>query len=42
MTFEELLETDKLLNKEILKLKNISMNEKKKLIEAHNMKKFEN
>lgn len=42
MTFEELLETDKLLNKDILKLKNISMSQKKKLIEAHNMKKFEN
>ena len=39
--FEELLETDKLLNKDILKLKNISMNEKKKLIEVHSMKKFE-
>ncbi|WP_227565870.1 hypothetical protein [Acinetobacter bereziniae] len=42
MTFEELLETDKLLNKDILKLKNISMNEKKKLIEVHSLKKFEN
>lgn len=41
MTFEELLETDKLLNKDILKLKNISMNEKKKLIEVHSLKKFE-
>lgn len=41
MAFEELLETDKLLNKDILKLKNISMNEKKKLIEVHSMKKFE-
>lgn len=41
MTFEELLETDKLLNKDILKLKNISMSQKKKLIEVHSMKKFE-
>lgn len=41
MTFEELLETDKLLNKDILKLKNISMSQKKKLIVVHNMKKIE-
>ncbi|WP_327857972.1 hypothetical protein [Acinetobacter guillouiae] len=41
MTFEELLETDKLLNKDILKLKNMSMSQKKKLIEVHSMKKFE-
>jgi hypothetical protein len=37
-----LLETDKLLNKDILKLKNMSMSQKKKLIETYNMKKFEN
>lgn len=40
MTFEELLETDKLLNNDILKLKNMSMSQKKKLIEEHNMKEF--
>jgi hypothetical protein len=41
MTFEELLEKDKLLNKDILKLKNIFMSQNKKLIEVHNMKKIE-
>ena len=40
MTFEEILETDKLLNKDIMKLRNLSLNQKKKLIEIHNLKKF--
>lgn len=39
MTFEELLGTDKLLNKDIMKLRNLSLTQKKKLIEIHNLKK---
>lgn len=41
MTFEELLGTDKLLNKDIMKLRNLSLTQKKKLIEIHNLKKIE-
>lgn len=41
MTFKELLETDKLLNKDILKLKKLSFSQKKQLIEAHSSKNFE-
>lgn len=41
MTFKELMETDKLLSKDILKLKKISLIQKKQLIEIHNLKKFE-
>ena len=40
MSFEELLETDKLLSKDILKLKKLSLVQKKQLIEAHKIKKF--
>lgn len=40
MTFKELMETDKILSKDILKLKKISFAQKKQLIEIHNMKKF--
>ena len=41
MTFEELIETDKLLSKDILKLKKLSFAQKKQLIEAHKIKKFD-
>ena len=41
MTFEELVETDKLLSKDILKLKKLSFTQKKQLIEAHKIKKFD-
>jgi len=40
LTFSELLETDKILTKDILKLKNLSLSQKKQLIEVHKMKKF--
>ena len=40
MSFEELLETDKLLSKDILKLKKLSLVQKKQLIEANKIKKF--
>lgn len=40
MSFEDLKETDKILSKDIMKLNNLSFDQKKQLIEIHKLKKF--
>ena len=41
MSFKELKETDKILTKDIIRLKKLTLGQKKALIEIHNEKKFD-